>query len=77
MDTSNIYKVYEKDPLPHVDRIAIVIAKSAQEAIDLFVKDVNDNLPLNRGAELTAVCYIGHEVPSRVLSWYICGYGDH
>lgn len=77
MSTSNVYKVFEKDPLAHVDRIAVIMARSAQEAIDLFVKDVNDNLPLKRGAELEVLCYVGHEVPSRVLSWHICGYGDH
>lgn len=77
MATSNVYKVFEKDPLVYVDRIAVIMAKSAQEAIDLFIKEVNDNLPMKRGAELEVICYIGHEVPSRVLSWHISGYGDH
>jgi len=76
MVTSNVYKVHEKDPLDYIDRIAVIMAKSAQEAVDLFVKDINDNLPLTRGAELTVICYIEHEVPSRVLSWHICGYGS-
>lgn len=77
MPFSNVYKVCEKDPLVYVDRVAIIMAKSVKEAIDLFIKDVNDNIPLKREASIEVVCYVGHDVPSRVLSWHICGYGNH
>lgn len=76
MPSSNVYRVSEKDPLAHVDRVGIIIASSAQEAIDLFVSKVNDGIALKRGAEVKVCVYTERQHKSRVLSWHIVGYGD-